>query len=232
MTSPEVWPTDPDTLEDLQRRIAALNPAGWEPHPGMIVGGVFCCFGRHAPGEEGDPGWAAAVATAWRRVVDQRVVEGRAGAPYRRGLLAAREGPLLEAAVRGLEEPPDVLLVNATGRDHPRRAGLALHLGWVLDLPTVGVTHRPLVGKGSWPNDRPGATSPLIVDGDQVGVWLRVRPDVRPLAVSPGWRVGMAEAVEVVLSSVVRARTPEPIRQARRLARSARSASERPDWAR
>lgn len=215
-------------MTELQARLAMLSPPVWEPAPGMVVGGCFVCFQRHTtgPGAAGDPGWAAAVVTAWRRLVAENVVQGAASAPYMPGLLAAREGPLLEAAVRGLTDPPDVLLVNATGRDHPRRAGLALHLGWVLDLPTVGVTHRPLAASGDWPTDRPGATSPLRIDGEQVGVWLRVKTGTRPVAVSPGWRTDLASAVETVMSSVVKARTPEPIRQARRLARTARSRSQ------
>jgi deoxyribonuclease V len=86
-------------------------------------------------------------------------VEGEAGAPYEPGLLALRGGPLLEAAVRALKNLPDVLLIDGTGRDHPRRAGIALHLGAVLDLPTVGVTHRALLASGEWPPDESGVRS-------------------------------------------------------------------------
>ena len=82
-------------------------------------------------------------------------ISGLAGGPYLPALLALREGPLLEQAVRALPIVPEVLIVNATGRDHPRRAGLALHLGAVLGLPTVGVTTRPLVAQGAWPVDQP-----------------------------------------------------------------------------
>ncbi|HEY8236284.1 MAG TPA: endonuclease V, partial [Gaiellaceae bacterium] len=74
-----------------------------------------------------------------------------AGNAYEPGLLALREGPVLETAVRALTARPDALLVDATGRDHPRRAGLALQLGAILDLPSVGVTHRPLLADGDWP---------------------------------------------------------------------------------
>src|SRR5205823_6008565 len=97
------------------------------------------------------------------------VVTGQAGAPYEPGLLALREGPLLEAAVRNLPVEPELVLVNATGRDHPRRAGLAIHLGAALGLPTVGVTDRPLHATGSPPEDRRGATSPLALEGELVG---------------------------------------------------------------
>jgi deoxyribonuclease V len=126
--------------------------------------------------------------------------------------------------VRALDECPDVLLVDATGRDHPRRAGLALHLGAVLELPSIGVTHRPLVAGGEWPADDSGAASPLVVDGEVVGYWVRTRRGIRPLAVHAGWRT-TADTAAALVMRFTRARTPEPLRQARRLAREARSRS-------
>jgi deoxyribonuclease V len=139
------------------------------------------------------------------------------------GLLALREGPSLEAAVRALAIRPDVLLVDATGRDHPRRAGLALQLGAVLELPTIGVTHRPLLATGPWPPDRRGASSPLVIEGEQVGVWLRTRAEARPLAIHPGWRIDLDVAIETVLGAAGAHRTPEPLRRARTLARTMRA---------
>jgi deoxyribonuclease V len=114
-------------------------------------------------------------------------------------------------------------LVNATGRDHLRRAGLAVHLGAVLDTPTVGVTHRPLYARGEWPEARRGAWSPLIVEGEEVGAWLRTSARARPLAVHAAWRTDVETAVNVVLVASGRYRTPEPLRHARRLARTARA---------
>ncbi len=152
---------------------------------------------------------------------------GSAGDAYAPGLLALREGALLEAAVRALPDPPEILLVDATGRDHPRRAGLAVHLGAVLGLPTIGVTHRPLVADGDWPDDRRGARSVLVVRGELVGYWLRTRPGTRPLAVHAGWRTDPEAAAEVVFSLIGRHRTPEPLRLARRAARTARAAPAR-----
>src|SRR5437763_1416834 len=167
-----------------------------------------------------DRAWAGAALVGGRRLVATAVVEGAAGHPYEPGLLALREGPLLEAAVRALPRLPDVLLADATGRDHPRRAGLALHLGAVLDLPTVGVTHRPLVAEGEWPPDERGAVAELCLRGEVVACWLRVRRGARPLVVHPGWRTDLDTAVAVVRATVRRAGSPEPARQARTLARA------------
>jgi deoxyribonuclease V len=152
------------------------------------------------------------------------VVKGKAGASYAPGLLALREGALLERAVRALPALPEVLLVDATGRDHPRRAGLALHLGAVLDVPTVGVTHRPLLAGGEWPPDERGARSPLLLEDDLVGFWVRTRPGTRPLACHAAWRTEPETAVEIVLAVTGQRRTPEPLRRARTAARRGRGA--------
>lgn len=217
------WPSTPEELTDEQRRLAAEAPEPWSFLAGCRVGGCFVCFprGGHGPGRPGDRAWAAATAPG-----EAASVEGVAGAAYEAGLLALREGALLEAAVRALGRPPDVLLVNATGRDHPRRAGLAVHLGAILGLPTIGVTHRPLLAGGAWPPDEPGASSPLLVDGERVGSWVRTRPGTRPLAVHAAWRTDPEVALDVVLQEARGARTPEPLRRARRAAREARAAGD------
>jgi deoxyribonuclease V len=93
-----------------------------------------------------------------------------------------------------------------------------------LDVPTIGVTHRPFAARGEWPPDERGATSPLVLEGELVGHWLRTRSGTRPLAVHAAWRTDPKTAVALVLAHCVQ-RTPEPIRQARRLAREARAAS-------
>src|SRR6266545_7950186 len=134
----------------------ASLPPDWTPPAGrLVVGGCYACFARGVGGQgaAGDPGVAGAAVTGGRRLLAAATSAGVAGAPYRPALLALRQGPLLAAAVHALPARPEVLLVNATGRDHPRRAGLALHLGAVLDLPTVGVTDRPLLAEGGWPDD-------------------------------------------------------------------------------
>jgi deoxyribonuclease V len=222
-----MWPTDPEALVVRQRELAGSSPPPWQPPGGdLLLAGCWVCFPRGAsgPGGAGDPAWTAVVALRAGRVVERHVVAGVADAPYVPGLLALRIGRPMEQAVRRLAGHPDVLLVDATGRDHPRRAGLAVQLGAELGLPTVGVTHRPLVATGEWPEDRRGATSPLRIDGETVGCWLRTRAGTRPLAVHPGWRTDLDTALDLVRGTTTRRRTPEPLRRARQAAREARAA--------
>ena len=216
-------------LLEAQRALAEARPPPWRPpaEPGFLaVGAVAIVFprGMRGPGAAGDRAWAAAVAMRGRRTIAEATVAGEAAAPYEAGLLALREGPLLEAAARALPRALDVLLVDATGRDHPRRAGLALHLGAILEVPTVGVTHRPLLAEGPWPPEPKGASAPLVLEGERVGAWVRRRAGARPVAAHAAWRTDVDTAVAVVLGTAGSHRTPEPLRRARRLARLARAA--------
>jgi deoxyribonuclease V len=190
-----------------QEELAALTPPGWRPAgPRPLVAACFVCFRDEAA-------WAAAVLMRGdRRQAGSAVVRGVAAAPYEPGLLALREGPLLEAALRALPEAPEVVMANASGRDHPRGAGLALHLGAVLGLPSVGVTDRPLLG--------------LTIGGSEVAREVTTRAGARPVVVHSGWRTDLDTAQSVVLGSTRRARTPEPLRRARRAARRARAEPE------
>jgi deoxyribonuclease V len=158
------WPATADELIQLQQALGQLTPGRWQPLTTVVrIGACFVCFERvHGAGAAGDQGYAGAAVVSRRRLLAGVTSSGPAGGPYRPTLLALREGPLLEQAVRALPIAPEVLVVNATGRDHPRRAGLALHLGAVLGLPTVGVTTRPLVAQGAWPTDQRGARTPLL----------------------------------------------------------------------
>jgi deoxyribonuclease V len=251
----EGWPSTAAELVEAQERLAdeaaaAVLTRPWRPYTGMAVAGCFVAYapGEAGPGRAGDRAWAAAV--TWRPpagserradrqlrgsgpgrprraadVEEQQVVEGRVPAAYVPGLLTLREGPIMAAAVTALATPPDLVLVDATGRDHPRRAGLAVHLGAVLDLPTVGVTRRPLVAVGDEPSPERGASAPVVLGGEVVGAWVRTATGVRPVVAHAGWRTDPATAVEVVLAcSSGAARTPIPLQEARRVAREVRAA--------
>ena len=219
------WPATGHELTQRQHALGEMTPEPWQPQANMLrIGACFVCFERvHGAGAAGDRGFAGAAVTSRRQLLAGVSVSGPAGGPYLPALLALREGPLLEQAVRALPIIPEVLLVNATGRDHPRRAGLALHLGAVLGLPTVGITTRPLVAEGHWPADQRGATAPLRLGGEVVGCWVRTRTGARPVAVHAAWQTDTQAAVQVVLAATRRARTPEPLRRARTLARTRRA---------
>jgi deoxyribonuclease V len=221
-----VWPANADSLIAHQQQLATAVPGPFAVDPGTArIGGCWVCFprGLTGPGTDHDPAWCAAVIMFGGRVVEEQMISGTATSPYVPGLMALRLGPLMEQAVRALSAFPDVLLLDATARDHPRAAGLALHLGAELDLATIGVTHRPLVASGEWPSDRRAATSPLRIGDSMVGCWLRTQPGVRPLAIHPGWRIDLPTAVEVITMLTTRRRTPEPLRRARQLARRSRT---------
>lgn len=222
---PDQWPTTASALTTYQYELAKLTPPPWRPPDrNLLVAGCFAAFPRGVTGTggTGDPVWAAAVLLDGARVVGRAVSRGVTAGAYQPGLLALRCGVMLDAAVRRLAQRPDVLIVDATARDHPRRAGLALHLGAALDLPTIGVTHRTLLAHGNWPADTRGAASPFAIDDTTVGYWLRTRAGRRPLAVHAGWRTDPETAVTVVLATC-RHRTPSPLREARRLARATRA---------
>jgi deoxyribonuclease V len=221
-----MWPADATSLIAYQQRLATATPEPRTCDSGTArIGGCWVCFprGLSGPGTDHDQTWSAAVIMLRGRLVEQQAVTSTARAPYVPGLMALRLGPVMEEAVRGLGEMPEVLLLDATARDHPRRAGLALHLGAELDIPTIGVTHRPLIASGDWPDDERGAVSPLRIGDEWVGCWVRTQPGVRPLAVHPGWRIALPTAVDVIMSLASRRRTPEPLRRARQLARRARN---------
>lgn len=209
------WPRTREELIEAQRQLAAAAPPRWDPlEDAFTIGAVFATFSTARDPGSTERAWVAATLGPHRALVTGVVAD-----EYEAGFLALREGRLLERAVRALPERPDVLLVNATGRDHPRGAGLALQLGAVLDLPTVGVTDRPLIATA----DQDGR---LLDGGEVVGHLVRTRPRVRPVAAHAAWRTDADVARFVVLAAAGAARTPEPLRRARFLARSQRARDE------
>jgi hypothetical protein len=120
-------------LIDGQMRLAMADPPPWRAAAptALHIAAAWVCFDRDlaGAGAAGDPAWVAAVCMRGPQILEQQVIRGRAGASYLPGLVALRTGPLLDQAVQRLAQRPQVVLIDATGRDHPRRAGLALQLG-------------------------------------------------------------------------------------------------------
>ena len=138
--------------------------------------------------------------------------------PYVPGLLSFRELPAVLDALERLREPPDLLLCDGQGIAHPRRLGIASHLGLLVDIPSIGVAKTRLLGTHEEPPDRRGAWTPLWADGEIIGAVLRTRLGVKPLYVSPGHRIGLETAVAFVMGCCNRYRLPETTRHAHRLA--------------
>jgi deoxyribonuclease V len=225
---------DAAALRAAQAELGRREPTPWHPADGALrVAGCFVAFarGEQGPGQAGDHAWVgAAVLDERGRVLAGTVTTGITGGPYVPGLLAQREGQLLLDGVAELvdsapELTPDVVLVDATGRDHPRRCGLAVHLGYLWDLPTIGVTHRLLSAREAQPPalTTRGDHAEILMDGRPVAAWCCTRSGARPVVAHAAWRTDVRTAVDVVVRCSLDSRTPEPLRAARRLARQARA---------
>jgi len=181
---------------------------------------------RHVAGadvgyeENGRMARAAVVVLAYPGLerVDAAVAHVPNSFPYLPGLLSFREIPAVIEALRGLTLLPDLILYDGQGIAHPRRMGIASHLGLLADVPTIGVAKTRLLGQHeAVPNER-GAWVPLI-DGDEIiGAVLRTQAGVKPLYVSIGHRVSLATAIRWVLACTTRYRLPETTRWAHHLA--------------
>ncbi|HUT97934.1 MAG TPA: endonuclease V [bacterium] len=214
---PEIrWPKTPAEALEQQRRLVKLLPPERPLGPVALVGGLDVSYSRRL-------GRVFAVLTVARpgggEEVERAFGEAAADFPYVPGLLSYREGPACVDAWRKLENVPDVLLCDGQGRAHPRRLGLASHLGLLFDVPTVGVAKSRLTGKHGPVGREKGATTPLVdaKTGETIGTVLRSRTDVRPLYVSVGAGLTLVDAVRIALSELGRYRLPEPARRAHNL---------------
>jgi deoxyribonuclease V len=138
--------------------------------------------------------------------------------PYIPGLLSFREGPVLEEAFARLATEPDVFLFDGMGIAHPRRCGIACHLGLWLERPTVGCGKTLLSGRYRDLGDEKGSAAPLVHRGETIGVALRTSAGTNPMIISPGHLADIASAAELVLRCAPKYRLPEPIRLAHQAA--------------
>lgn len=134
--------------------------------------------------------------------------------PYIPGLLSFREGPVLEQAFKRLQSEPDVFIFDGMGRAHPRRIGIATHMGLWLQKPTIGCGKTLLTGKYQEVPDERGAYSDLLDKGEVIGVVLRTRVGVKPVFISVGHLADLSTSVALVMQCTTKYRLPEPIRAA------------------
>jgi deoxyribonuclease V len=138
--------------------------------------------------------------------------------PYVPGFLSFREVPAVLDALEKLTILPDLILCDGQGTAHPRRFGIACHLGLLLDRPTIGIGKSRLVGSHTEPGDDRGSWQPLIHQGETIGVALRTRPKTKPIYVSPGHRISLETAIAYTLRCTTKYRLPETTRHAHKLA--------------
>lgn len=154
--------------------------------------------------------------------VERHVIERAVSFPYVPGLLSFRETPVLGELFELLTQAPDLLLIDGHGYSHPRRFGIASHVGLLLDIPTIGCAKSRLCGEHAAPADGRGAAAELVHEGEVIGLVLRTRTGVAPVYVSVGHRIGLREAADWVLRLTPRYRLPEPVRLADKLSKGLR----------
>lgn len=221
------WRLAPSEAFRLQERLRSRVVVGDAPSMRVVktVAGLDVSYSRPT-----DRCYAAVVVMRLSdfSIVEQVAVGTPSPFPYVPGLLSFREAPPLIQALRKLREAPDVLLLDAQGRAHPRRLGLASHLGLLYDWPSVGCAKSRLCGVHGEVDDGRGDWSALYDEatGDALGSVLRTRAGVKPVYVSVGHRVDDAFARRLVLKATSRYRLPEPIRAAHRLSNEQRLVEE------
>lgn len=152
------------------------------------------------------------------QLVDRAIARRPTSFPYIPGLLSFREVPAVLDALEKLAILPDLLLCDGQGIAHPRRFGIACHIGLLTNLPAIGVAKSLLVGKHAELADERGSRQPLIHKNEVIGVALRTRPKTKPLFISPGHRISMESAIAYTLRCTTKYRLPETTRHAHKLA--------------
>ena len=212
------WPATADEAIAVQERLRGLvDVSGGAPELPPTVTGLDVAY------DDGDRIAAAVVTldTADLRVVEERTVRATATFPYEPGLFAFRELPPLLTALNLLDHRPDVLVCDGHGLAHPRRFGLACHIGVLTGLPAFGVGKTRFVGEHAEPGAARGSSAPLVDDGEVVGAVLRTQDGVKPVYVSAGHKIDLAHACRLVLALTPRYRLPETTRFADQLSRVA-----------
>ncbi len=210
------WPHSVAEARLIQERLRGQVVAHDAPGPVRVIGGADAWSEP-----QGDRIWAAAVALdlANLDLGESAVVCHRTAFPYVPGFLSFRETPAVLAALERLRMRLDLLLVDGHGLAHPRRFGLACHIGLLAAVPTIGVAKSVLIGRYEQPGPDRGGWAPLVHDGETVGAALRTRSHTRPVYVSMGHRISLRTAIDYVLRCTPMFRLPEPIRLADRLSR-------------
>ena len=206
------WDLTPREAIALQKSMASAVDLRKPLCGYTFVAGADCSYQRFCPDF-----YAAVVVLRsdnnWT-IVDAAEAHGRCSFPYVPGLLSFREVPIVLEAFAKLKVRPDVVMCDGQGYAHPRRFGLACHLGTWLSIPTLGCAKTRLIGTHREPGKKPGSLAPLRDKGEVIGSVVRTKFNTKPLYVSVGNHIDLPSAVRVVLESCQGYRIPEPTRQA------------------
>ncbi len=209
------WDLSTHEATALQAELAGkvLSHTTFDPSAVQTVAGVDVGFRKNVA-------HAAIVVLSFPELcpVDQALGQAPATFPYIPGLLAFREGPSVLDALERLNTWPDLLIFDGHGVAHPRRMGLAAHMGVILDHPSIGCAKSRLIGTHDEPGPAVGDRVPLTDEGELIGAVVRSRAKVKPLYISVGHRVSLATAIDLVLQCTRGLRLPETTRLAHKLA--------------
>jgi deoxyribonuclease V len=205
------WSLTPAEAAALQKELAGRVDARTPLTECKLIAGADVSYNRFSTR------FYAAVVVL--RVEDGSIVETQTAVadtpfPYVPGLLSFREAPVLLEAFARVQSNPDAIMLDGQGVAHPRRMGLAAHIGLWLEKPCLGCAKTRLIGTYKEPGKRPGSLSPLVDKEEIIGHVLRTKKKVNPLFVSVGHRIDLPSAVRLVLASCRGYRLPEPTRQA------------------
>jgi len=196
---------------EIQRRLASqVRFIAIKKKP-KIIAGLDCAFSH-----DGKRIFAAAVVidTSDFSIIETTTASRKVGFPYIPGLLSFREAPACIDAIEKLKNTPDVFIVDGQGIAHPRRLGIASHIGLLIDKPTIGCAKSRLIGTFEEPGSKKGSHNPLMDSGEEIGAILRTRTDVKPVYVSVGHNCSLDDAISIVLGCTTKYRLPEPSRLA------------------
>jgi deoxyribonuclease V len=147
-------------------------------------------------------------------VIEKVVAEGKVRFPYIPAFLAFREGPVVLKSLSRLKQVPDLLIFAGHGIAHPRKFGMASHIGLITDFPSIGCSRKVLIGDFEMPGEKKGSSSQLILNDETVGRVYRTKEAVKPMFISSGHRCSLDTAVEIIVNCLTTFRMPEPLRLA------------------
>ncbi len=205
------WNLGLDEARELQKRLTPLVSQENEVISPRYIAGVDVSAGRGAK-----QAVAAVVVLTYpeMEIAEVRTAQGILGFPYIPGFLSFREAPIVLEAFEKLEITPDLIMVDGQGLAHPRRLGIASHLGLILGIPAIGCAKSPLCGQYRVPDDEAGSYSEVTDKGEVIAAALRTKPQVKPVFVSVGHKVSLESAIKMTMVCLRGYRLPEPTRLA------------------